>query len=78
MLCKKTGLRQATISDIESGLTDSKLSTLTAIAAALGCNIADLFELDRTGQQKEREASRSPFPHSILQMRVFLSFTLQR
>lgn len=43
-LAKKTGLRQATIADIETGKSDCRISTLQTIAVALDCDIADLFE----------------------------------
>lgn len=41
-LAEKSGQRSATISDIESGKTDPRLSTLKALAGALGLEIGDI------------------------------------
>lgn len=46
-LALKTGLTTRTVSRIECGTIDPKLSTLTRIADALGIKITDLLNLDR-------------------------------
>jgi DNA-binding XRE family transcriptional regulator len=43
-LAKRSGQRIATISDIENGRTDPRLSTLKAIAGALGVEAGDLVD----------------------------------
>lgn len=41
-LARKAGLRTATISDIEGGKIDPRLSTLKALAGALGLDFSDI------------------------------------
>ncbi|GGE08410.1 hypothetical protein GCM10011390_29370 [Aureimonas endophytica] len=43
-LAAKAKLRPATVSDIESGKIDPRLSTLRALAAALGLGIEDIVD----------------------------------
>ena len=43
-LAAKTGLRQATIADIENGKANCRLSTLSQIATALGCSLEVNFK----------------------------------
>ena len=48
VLAAKTGLRTATISNLENGKSNPRMSTLQAVADALGVHILDLFEDDRS------------------------------
>ena len=41
-LAARAGLRSASVSDIEGGKSDPRLSTLTALATVLGLEVADL------------------------------------
>ena len=41
-LARKAGLREATVSEIEAGKTDPRLSTMRALAAALGLDLGDI------------------------------------
>ena len=41
-LAERTGIRTATINEIEAGKTDPRISTVKAIAAVLGVDIDDL------------------------------------
>ncbi|MGQ0565628.1 MAG: helix-turn-helix domain-containing protein [Gemmobacter sp.] len=43
-LAEKAGVRVATVSDIESGKIDPRLSTLVSLAAALGVGVGDLVK----------------------------------
>lgn len=43
-LAERAGLRKATVSDIEGGKIDPRLSSLRALAAALGVDIDDIVD----------------------------------
>lgn len=43
-LAERAGVRVATISDIESGKIDPRLSTMVALATALGMGVGDLVK----------------------------------
>lgn len=45
-LSRISGVRAASLSEIENGLGDPKLSTLLKVAAALKVPVEDLFSLD--------------------------------
>ena len=43
-LAHMSDIRIATLSELETGKGNPRLSTLEAVAAALGCTVVDLFE----------------------------------
>lgn len=56
-LAEMAGLSREAVSMAESGRPDSRLSTLRALANALGCRVADLLDNDerRPGRDGARE-----------------------
>jgi transcriptional regulator with XRE-family HTH domain len=48
-LANAAGLRQALISELESGKLDARIDTLSRVAIALSSSIAELFDETRRG-----------------------------
>lgn len=53
MLAEESGIDKSTLCDVETGKTDSRVSTLLAIADALHVPLADLFDAPQPAQQPE-------------------------
>jgi transcriptional regulator with XRE-family HTH domain len=51
-LAQKSGVAEGTINRLEAGKTDARLGTINKLAAALGCDPADLVDpADLPGRQ---------------------------
>ena len=57
-LANRAGIARATISKLENGTGDLNVSTVAAIAAALECDIAELFARDTVVRADEKELAR--------------------
>jgi transcriptional regulator with XRE-family HTH domain len=56
-LAAKSTVTQATISRLEAGVFDPKVSTLRSLAAALGCTVVDLLP---DSDKKKQKLSDTP------------------
>jgi len=80
-LAKKCGTTQQQIAKLEMGVTDPKVSTLEKVAAALACDVKDLFysrsEFLETIRSGVTTLGLDLAKHSVIDVNYFLSREFQ-